>query len=287
MIWALIILALWAALLAPGVVRWFRNHQPTTSIASFHRQLRGLEHTGPKLVEPAYRLDAEDGAPEWEQMPRPAAVPRLVLLTTSATDKESTMRYDDRPVDEYDDAPWDDPWGGDDEVTYEPVVRARTVRAPRYDEFEDASPAPRGRHARGSSNPAPPRYDRYDQDDRGADTVEGLPPEQAGQRRRRILVALGTTIAVTFVLGLFPSLGILWVVTFLAILAAVTYLGLMLYAANAGLYGASTSSLDDTARPVARVVVPAFGAGAYDQLDDDYEYDEEDDWGTGRIAAAR
>ena len=291
MIWALIILALWAALLAPGVVRWIRHHQPTTSIASFHRQLRGLEHTGPKIVEPAYRLDGEEeAATEREARPRPSSVPRLVLVTSGPTDKESTMRYDDRYVDPHDDgydddAPWDEPWRSED-AAFEPVVRARTVRAPRYDEFDefdefdDEIPAtPRGRHARAD------RHDDVRYARRGSvDVTVGLPPERAGMRRRRILVGLGIAIAATFILGLLPGLGLLWAGTFLVILAAVGYLGLMLYASNTGLYGAASESYDTSLTPVARVVMPTFGDDAYDQFDDEYD---EDDWGHGQVAAAR
>ena len=94
---ALIILGLWVVVLAPGVVRWARVRQPTASIASFHRQLRLLEHTGPKIVEPAYRLGGVD-APVVERVAPspPVRMPRLVLLPSAATTKESTMRYDDR-----------------------------------------------------------------------------------------------------------------------------------------------------------------------------------------------
>jgi hypothetical protein len=267
---ALIILALWVVLLAPGVVRWFREHQPTTSIASFHRQLRLLEHSGPKLVEPAYRLGgAENWAADKWRAPTPAKVPRLVLLTSGPTQKESTMRYGDRyeaePDDRYDaNQAWDDPWGAGDPApsAYDPPTRAhRTVRAPRardYDQVVDDG------------------YDYDDFDD--VDDVVGLPPERAAARRRRVLVALSATIGVTFVLGLLPGLGILWAVTFLSILAMVGYLGLMLYASNTGLYGATTGH--DTGTPVARVVMPTFQGG---QQYDDYD----DGWDQGRVAAAR
>jgi hypothetical protein len=274
---ALIILALWAALLAPGAVRWLRRRKPTTSIASFHRQLRLLEHTGPKLVEPAYRLEGEDDhVTEREVPPPPPRVPRLVLLPAAATPKEPTMRYDDRyddayedpfrPADRQVDAAWDDPWAGEDEL--DPPTRShRTVRAPRADDYEDA-------YDEGDD------YD-YDYDDgyghggrrRHAAPVPVLSPDRARARRTRILAGLGAAIVVSFVFGFLPSLGLLWIVTLLGVVALGAYLVLMLYASNQGLYGH-----DSLARvtPVARTVI-----SPYESTRDDER------WESDRVAAAR
>jgi hypothetical protein len=260
---ALIILALWVALLAPGVVKWLRNHKPSTSIASFHRQLRLLEHTGPKLVEPAYRLEGEDERlTEWEEPPPPERVPRLILLPTGETPKESTTmrhhrqdRYEDVYVDDDEqlEQAWDDPWASG-EAAYEPSTRSqRTVRAPRYDDYG---------------------YDdeRYEVED---EPLHVLTPARARARRARILWGLGAVIVASFVFGLLPGFGILWAVALLSVVALIGYLGLMFYAANAGLYG--NDALEQLT-PVARTVIAPYTERVS-------RYDDE--WESDRVAAAR
>lgn len=275
MVPALVILGLWTALLGPGVARWLRQHQPTTSIASFHRQLRGLEHSGPKLVEPAYRLGGAGrrNAQSHEQRRIPKR-PHLVLLKTGAIEKESTMNdghYGDeyaepwastrRPAASHDE--WDDPWSDPfadpsfDDPRSDPPTRAyRTVRAPRADEYAD--PRTRARHR-----------------------PVALSPDDARARRSRILLGLGGAILGTILLGLIPGLTILWALTVLCVVGLAAYLGLMYYASNVGLYRAHTSERTSTRTPIARAVVPALHEDRYD--DDLYD----DDWGDERIAAAR
>jgi hypothetical protein len=265
---ALIILALWVALLTPGVVKWLRNHKPSTSIASFHRQLRLLEHTGPNLVEPAYRLEGEDERlTEWEEPPPPARVPRLVLLPTGETPKESTTmrhhrqdRYEDRYEDLYanDDVAhepaWDDPWAPG-AAAYEPVTRShRTVRTPRYDEYE---------YEHDASEDAP-------------EPMHVLTPARARSRRTRILWSLGGAIVASFIFGLLPGLGVLWAVSLLGLVALIGYLALMFYASNVGLYG---NDGFEQLTPVARTVISPSTERAS-------RYDDEG-WQSDRVAAAR
>lgn len=57
----LVLVFLWIAVLTPRLVRHFREGRSQYSIESFHEQLHLLERTGPKLVEPAYRLEAPSG----------------------------------------------------------------------------------------------------------------------------------------------------------------------------------------------------------------------------------
>jgi hypothetical protein len=47
---------LWIIVLAPGALRRFGERKGGGSIDHFHHQLRLLEHAGPKMVTPAYRL---------------------------------------------------------------------------------------------------------------------------------------------------------------------------------------------------------------------------------------
>ena len=56
----LILVLLWVAVLTPRVIRRFREGSAHSSIESFHEQLHLLERAGPKLVRPAYRLEAPD-----------------------------------------------------------------------------------------------------------------------------------------------------------------------------------------------------------------------------------
>lgn len=273
MVPALIILALWAALLAPGVLRWLREHRVTGSIAAFHRQLRQLERTRPRLLAAAQGLD---GALTMEREPirRQWERPALVLLRTGANDKEHTMRYDGRetgpeplarragprgrhafgealdrePYDPRD--AYDEPWP-DAEDEYEPQAATRVHRTVK---------APVGRT---------PRAHVLDQVRRraGGRREVRLTPTSARARRTRILAVLTAEIAGTFLLGLVPGLAVLWVLTVLGVVALGLYLGLMYYASSTGLYGAS-----DERRPVARAVMPAVEVGARDEEEWEPEY---------------
>lgn len=285
MVPALVILALWIALLGPGVVRWLREHRPSTSIASFHRQLRLLEVSGPKLVTPANRLGGERGSIEKKGRRRERQRPQLVLLRTGANDKEHTMRYDRRdedhhagtarharhravrpprqvveePYEEWDDEPAYEPAN---ELRRAPITRLhRTLRAPVDEEFDrrDERAAPsRARHAAA----APTARNR------------------GKSRRTRIVAGLAGTIAASFVIGFVSGLTILWAVTVVSLLALAGYLALMYYASNTGLYGASEGS-----RPIARAVLAPYDSReAF--ADDEDDFDDED-WDEPRVAAAR
>ncbi len=59
----LVLVVVWVAVLTPRLVRHFREGRSHSSIESFHEQLHLLERTGPKLVEPAYRLEVPATGP--------------------------------------------------------------------------------------------------------------------------------------------------------------------------------------------------------------------------------
>jgi len=62
----LVLLALalvWIVVLTPAYLKKRSERSSTGSIESFHHQLHLLERTGPKLVEPAYRLETTHNAP--------------------------------------------------------------------------------------------------------------------------------------------------------------------------------------------------------------------------------
>jgi hypothetical protein len=56
----LVLVVLWVAVLTPRLLRHLREVRSIDSIESFHEQLHLLERAGPKLVEPAYRLEVPD-----------------------------------------------------------------------------------------------------------------------------------------------------------------------------------------------------------------------------------
>ena len=58
----LVLVLVWIAVLAPKVVRYFRDERGNGSIESFHQQLHLLERTGPKIVPPAHTLETADPA---------------------------------------------------------------------------------------------------------------------------------------------------------------------------------------------------------------------------------
>jgi hypothetical protein len=51
-----LVAVLWIVVLAPSALRRFSEREGAGSIDHFHHQLKLLEHAGPKLVTPAYRL---------------------------------------------------------------------------------------------------------------------------------------------------------------------------------------------------------------------------------------
>jgi hypothetical protein len=72
-----LVAVLWIVVLAPGALRRFGERQGGGSIDHFHRELRLLEHAGPKMVTPAYRLR---GSRPVHAPNASLARPRLVLL---------------------------------------------------------------------------------------------------------------------------------------------------------------------------------------------------------------
>jgi hypothetical protein len=69
---------LWVAVLAPSLLRRIRERGGVGSVDHFHHQLELLEHAGPKLVAPAYRLRA--GRSEANSSAAASSRPKLVLL---------------------------------------------------------------------------------------------------------------------------------------------------------------------------------------------------------------
>lgn len=87
----LVLVVVWIAVLAPRLVRRFRDGRSHSSIDSFHEQLHLLERTGPKLVEPAYRLEVpEASAPGLALVEGTGAVRATRELVRGVRQKQST-----------------------------------------------------------------------------------------------------------------------------------------------------------------------------------------------------
>ncbi len=88
------LVVLWVVVLAPGLWKRHRERTAAGSIDSFHLQLHLLEHAGPKIVAPAYRLASSDsttgvrpgatGFPAVSSMP---GRPNLMLVESAATEE--------------------------------------------------------------------------------------------------------------------------------------------------------------------------------------------------------
>jgi hypothetical protein len=93
-----LVAVLWIVVLAPGVVRRFSERHGAGSIDHFHHQLQLLEHAGPKLVTPAYRLHtARPRGSGRAPTPTASAIsdrPKLVLLRPVDDERSSDIDVD-------------------------------------------------------------------------------------------------------------------------------------------------------------------------------------------------
>ena len=114
MVIVLILVALWGVVLTPTVLRKLQSRGSHQSIDSFHRSLHLLESSGPKIVQPAYRLASGDPMAV-PVVARPAAIdvtprPQLVLLRPPGQGGEETMHdFDDEYVEDYYEEDYDRP----------------------------------------------------------------------------------------------------------------------------------------------------------------------------------
>ena len=99
MILLVLVVLLWAAVLAPSAWRRFGERQGVGSIDHFHHQLRLLEHAGPKTVAPAYRLHTALPGQRSTETIGDVAVdssrPKLVLLRPTDDAAEADIDGDD------------------------------------------------------------------------------------------------------------------------------------------------------------------------------------------------
>jgi hypothetical protein len=103
MVIILILVVLWGLVLAPSAVRKFKRQASNQSIDSFHHSLHTLERSGPKIVEPAYRLGGGGSVSVIDPVTN-AERPRLVLLRPPGQEEETAMSdYYDSDFEDFDD----------------------------------------------------------------------------------------------------------------------------------------------------------------------------------------
>ena len=96
MILLVLVVVLWICVLAPTLYRRFSEKGGVGSIDHFHRQLTTLEHAGPKLVNPAYRLhSAVPGGAVDDAQPDVTPMYRAKLVLLRPTDDEGSADIDD------------------------------------------------------------------------------------------------------------------------------------------------------------------------------------------------
>ena len=215
----LILCVLWGLVLAPTAVRKFKRQASHQSIDSFHHSLHTLERSGPKIVEPAYRLVGGGSVSIINPMASTER-PRLVLLRPPGQEEETTMS---NHFDDYLDEAHDATYLVDEERAYG---------------FERGASLQSDSHSR-----------------RGA-----------ARRRRSILFGLVGSVVLTGLIGIFASF--FFVLTAIAAVALVAYVGLMSYVVVSGAEAAQRTP------PVERHVAHATAWG------DESSWDEDDEWET-------
>jgi len=197
----ILVAVLWIAVLIPSVISKIRERRSAGSILRFHQRLDLLEHTGPKLVEPAYRLTGTDSAARGHDpivvASPPPVRPNLTLVPPPADDPP----YSDAPAEAWAPPP----------VLEEVVMRAREATdwaGEVQDEgMEPVELSPRDRRE-----------------------LTAIKRRNAARRRRRdVFASLCALAALTGLLGLAHPLRGAWVASavFLALLCA--FVGLAVY----------------------------------------------------------
>jgi hypothetical protein len=197
MIVLILVAILWIAVLVPSVISKMRERQSAGSIGRFHERLDLLERTGPKLVEPAYRLAEAEPVPlSYDPIvvaAPPAIRPTLTLVPPLPSDASEAL----------------------DAAVWAPSVREEIAMTPRHAARES--------------------LEAFDDVDVVLSDVEpralaAVSRRRAARRRRRdVFGALCALTAVHALVGLAPSLRGAWYVSagFLALLVA--FVGLAVY----------------------------------------------------------
>ncbi len=243
----ILVAALWGVVLLPTLLKRRSERRQVGSIEHFHHQLHLLDRAAPKIVSPAYRLETAQsrsgiavGASGYPAISSQPERPNLVLL---------------RPV-----APGE---VAEDEVVDEATGdHYQRVRPPQLSAVPAAAPAP-------EPTPTPElASDPVSEAERRmlrALERDHVLHHEARRRRRNFLGLLAGTTVFTLLLGLVPSLHVLWVVTVLCAVAFAAYVTLAFYASRNELRDLPVAS-----RSAARVPSGRAAAHAARRSDDGY-----------------
>lgn len=219
MILLILVALLWIAVLAPGVITKISDRRSSGSIDHFHDRLHLLERTGPKLIAPANRLERIPkrlpvAVGYGHPAPRPAVRSTLVLLET-AEPENAASAVDVAQLDQG-------------------AAPVRVVASRPVGDFDDVG-TPAVRMLDGPSLGTLPHPETTDV----PDVATWQPPShsgpterrsQAARRRRDILGVLVSTIVLSGLLGIVPTLRRALIATAAAGLLLIVFIALALYA---------------------------------------------------------
>lgn len=205
-----ILVVVWIAVLTPIALRHFRDRDTNRSIVSFHSRLAHLQPEAP-IVAPAHRL-SEAEPTVVRAAPDPAPTPRLRLVPPGAEPAEldREMSWDD----------WSRAYADDPETPAAPA--AAPLRA-------------------ASRATAYARVPQVSEIAVLADTTPMRWGASQRQRRRRVIIGLGASTALSTLLFIMVNSIVVDLWAAVSWVAVAGYLGLMYYAMNAGLLRVSSS----------------------------------------------
>ena len=203
----IIIVAAWAVLLGPSLVKRRARGGGDQSITHFHYQLRVLEQRAPEpIVSPAYRLRSVDdsGAPTTINYPDTGKPPVLTVVGAKELPRPALAFLGEPEAEVHDPTPFDRAqigpatdadYGDYDQYGYDPAPATTAVPA--------ATMAPRG----------PDAYTRG----------------QARRRRRDTLSVLGAVFVVTLLAAVVTGSSFVWAIVALDAVALGAYVALLVH----------------------------------------------------------
>jgi hypothetical protein len=245
-----ILVVVWIAVLTPIVVRHFRERDADRSIVSFHRRMAKLGTDEP-IVAPAHRLDVSDEAPRRDQTVEnsviPTRTPRLRLVPSDTTSRDLEQQ-----------ASWEE-WSRtmSDEPDSTPTPPRRDVATPSRVSAYAHVPSERSTNAAAPTMQFGPRSQRV--------------------RRRRVVLTLASSVALSTLLFFVVSSVIVDVWALASWVGLAGFLGLMYYAMSTGMMSTPAIRLAGPVFARAGALAPrpvaAFTGRHDDEFDDSYDED--------------
>jgi hypothetical protein len=200
----ILVAILWIAVLVPSVISRMRERRSAGSIGRFHQRLDLLERTGPKLVQPAYRLTGTDGVASPNNRivvaTPPPVRPYLTLVSPTGDEVPSSGALRDEQAQPH---------------VLEEVVMDVQEAAEDFEDFED------------------PEYDEplaEELPEADRRVLMALKRRQAARRRRRdVFATLCALTAVTGLLGLARPMRVAWVLSGVFLVLLVAFVALAMY----------------------------------------------------------